>query len=442
MGIKDFISIYSTKFIITVMKKLYNGGSNLPGKIALKISPNILGKVSKGYEVIFVTGTNGKTTTTSMIYNVLKKSGYKVITNGTGANMYTGVVTTFIENYKKGYNFAIIEIDEANLKFVTKHIKPKSIIITNLFKDQLDRYGEVYTTLLKILEGIKDEDIKLILNGDEPLLGDLNVKNEKKYFGLNLTNDGKVETNVEGKFCIKCKTPYTYNFVSYNHLGSYYCENCGYKRPELDYVVDDIVDMSDDKSVIIIEGHKFSLNMGGLYNIYNGINAYAVCREIGLSPSEIISSFEAQESVFGRQELLNIENHKVKIILVKNPAGFNEGINTLLIGDKDTSLGFILNDNYADGRDVSWIWDVDFEKISNIPFKNIIVGGIRKYDMGIRLKVAGFDLDKFQFVDNESQLIEGIKNCEDENICLLATYTAMINLKKYLYKNKYIKKLW
>ena len=183
ISIKSIVSILATKFTLFLTKTILKGGTTFPGRVALKLDNNILSKVSKGYKVILVTGTNGKTTTTSMIYNILKEKGLNVITNNTGANLFPGIVTTFVGHYKffnnKGEDkYAVIEVDEANLKYITKYLTPEIITVTNLFRDQLDRYGEVYTTLTKILEGITlVPETKLVLNGDESLLGKLDVKN-------------------------------------------------------------------------------------------------------------------------------------------------------------------------------------------------------------------------------------------------------------------------
>ena len=223
------------KLTLFLSKHILKGGSTFPGTVALKFDKNILKKVSDGYKVILVTGTNGKTTTTSMITNILKKTNTNVITNNTGANLYRGIVSCFIDNYKffnKKANggYAVIEVDEANLKFVTDFISPEIITITNLFRDQLDRYGEVYTTLDKILEGvIKVPKAKLILNGDDSLFGKLPIKNKILYYGFNcnINNNTKIDVNADAKFCKLCKSQYEYNFITYNHLGDYYCPNCG-----------------------------------------------------------------------------------------------------------------------------------------------------------------------------------------------------------------------
>ena len=266
-------------------KILFKGGTNFPGKIALKLDKNILKTIATNYEVILITGTNGKTTTTSMIYSIIKDSNKPVITNNTGANMYTGIVACFISNYsfKKSTEkkIAVIEVDEANVKFVTDYITPRIITITNLFRDQLDRYGEVYTTLKKILEGIeKTPTSTLILNGDESLLGNLNLKNPIVYYGFDTkVNENKtVDINADAKFCTICKAPYEYNFITYNHLGDFYCSKCGYKRPALTYSVDKIVDLNTSGSTVYINNKEYYINQPGTYNIYNALCAYSVAK--------------------------------------------------------------------------------------------------------------------------------------------------------------------
>ena len=211
-----------------------------------------------------------------MIYNIIKEKGYSVITNNTGANLFPGIVTTFVENYKffnkAEDKYAVIEVDEANLKFITKYLTPEIITVTNLFRDQLDRYGEVYTTLSKILEGITlVPTSKLILNGDESLLGKLDVKNPLVFYGFKIPiNENKtIDVNADSKFCKFCKTPYSYNFVTYNHLGDYYCTGCGYKRPTLKYGVYEIVELTAESSTVKFGDTKIFLGQSGVYLFNN-----------------------------------------------------------------------------------------------------------------------------------------------------------------------------
>lgn len=449
INIKTFLAIFFSKLVMNISQLTYKGGTNFPGKIALKFDSNILTKLSKNYKVILVTGTNGKTTTTNMIYSIIKNRGLPVITNSTGANMYTGIISCFIKSYnffeQTKYKYAIIEVDEANVKYITDHIHPEIITITNLFRDQLDRYGEVYTTLNKILEGItKSPESTLILNGDEPLLGNLNVPNEVLYYGFKnpITPNNKPPLNADAKFCKVCKHPYEYNFITYNHLGDFYCPNCGYKRPNLNYYVDKIINLSPEGSTIEIQDKEYYINQCGTYNIYNALCAFSIARTLGINESVISKTFKMLHSSFGRQETIQLNNKNLKIILVKNPAGFDEALSSINLDKKDKSLALLLNDNYADGKDVSWIWDVGFENLDNETIKNIMVSGIRVYDMSIRLKVAGFDENLFFICNNYDSLLNNIEQSNAPMVYLLATYTAMTGFRKFLNTKGYIKKLW
>lgn len=448
ISIKTYIAVIASKITMFLSKKFLKGGSNFPGKVALKIQRDILKPLSKNYKVILITGTNGKTTTTSMIYNILKEAGLKVMTNNTGANMLSGIVAAFVEDFSfsESYEkYAIIEVDEANLKFITEHITPEIITITNLFRDQLDRYGEVYTTLNKILEGVrKVPESKLVLNGDESLLGNMDLKNPCIYYGFkeSLNKDTSIDVNADAKFCKFCKAPYKYNFITYNHLGDFYCESCGYKRSTLKYAMDKILDLTPDSSKVVINGSEVLLSQSGLYNIYNALCAYAITSELNVSNETIIKSLENQSSSFGRQETVNIEGKELKIILVKNPAGYNQALDTLSLSKENMSLGFFLNDNYADGRDVSWIWDVNFENLMELNVDDIAIGGIRAYDMAIRLKICGFNEETFNLCPSFEDMTKAIINSKNKKVYLLATYTAMINYRKYLYSKGYIKNLW
>lgn len=427
------------------------GGTNFPGKIALKLDSTILKTISKNYKVILVTGTNGKTTTTNMIYNIFKNEfkNTKVISNGSGANLYSGIVTTFIKNYsprnKQEVKYAIIEVDEANVKFITEYITPRVIAVTNLFRDQLDRYGEVYTTLNKILEGVsKVPETTLLLNGDESLLGKLEMPNEIIYYGFNKYENActTVNINADAKFCKYCKTAYEYNFVTYNHLGHYYCPNCLYERPKLTYGVENIIEKTAESSVITINEDILRITQPGTYNIYNGLCAYSMAKLFNISQDSITDALGNQESSFGRQESILIDDKELKIILVKNPAGYDEAINTVCLDKDKINLCFMLNDNYADGRDVSWIWDVDFEKMPMLNVDNILVSGIRTYDMAIRLKIAGFSKDKFILCKDFNHVVECIKSLPCKTTYILTTYTAMTGFRKYLSSKGHAKKIW
>lgn len=449
INIKSFFSIVISKIIIKLSRALFKGGTNFPGKVALKLDKNILKCICKDFKVILVTGTNGKTTTTSMIYNIIKGNEKYVITNNTGANMLPGIVSCFVEHFSFSRccetKYAVIECDEANVRLFTKFVTPEVITITNLFRDQLDRYGEVYTTLQKIVSGIKNVPMtNLVLNGDESLLGDLDLPNRTLYYGFKCsTNNAKtIDINADAKFCKKCKSPYKYNYLTYNHLGDFYCENCGYRRPDLDYAVEEIREQTSQGSLVLINGKEYYINQPGTYNIYNGLCAYSVAKVCGIEDPVIFHSLKNQQSSFGRQESIQIDDKNLKIILVKNPAGYDQAINTVALNKGEFNLSVLLNDNYADGRDVSWIWDVKFEKLASLNINKIMVSGVRLYDMAVRLKIAGVPDDKFVMCENYENLFNEIKTCNNNIIYVFATYTAMISFRKFLNSKGYIKKLW
>jgi len=384
-----------------------------------------------------------------MIYNILVKDGKNVITNNTGANMNTGIVASFISNFKFSNKsrdmYAVIEVDEAYLKFITESVKPEIITVTNLFRDQLDRYGEVHTTYNKILEGIhKSPKSLLVLNGDESLLGKINTDNPVVYYGFNvpIKENTILNVNADSKFCKFCKTPYSYEFITYNHLGKYFCTDCGYKRPELKYHVDAITSLTAEGSEVVINQESYYVNQSGEYNIYNSLCALSVARELCVQPTSIKASLQNQKSSFGRQETINVNGKEIKIILVKNPAGYNQAINTLLLNDKPIDLALMLNDNYADGTDVSWIWDVDFEKLNSLEINDIIVSGIRLYDMAVRLKIANLKEERFKICESDDELINSIISAKAETTYVLVTYTAMLHLRKLLHSKGYINKIW
>ncbi len=440
----NLVVVYIIKVLIFIMSDILKRGSSFPGLVAKKLSKNLLTYVSKDIKVVFVTGTNGKTTTTSLIVGALRGKGYECITNETGANMYNGILTTFVKNFKmnRKMTYGIIEIDEANLKLVTPYITPYAVVITNIFRDQLDRYGEVYKTLELILKGINNQEILLILNGDEPLFNSIELPNKKVFFGFEAFVKEDIATNTEGCFCIKCSNQYRYNNVTFNHLGDYFCEKCGYKRPSLTYKVEEIIEQGLESSVVKIDGYNANLKVGGLYNIYNALCAYSVLTELGVSQKDIFEQLEEQKSAFGRQETIEVENKKVVMLLVKNPVGFNEALNSVSLSNDKSSLAFLLNDNYADGRDVSWIWDVDFESINYEKHNKLYFSGSRRYDMATRVKISGADLERCVICDDFTTLYDKILKEDSEYIFLLTTYTAMLDFRKFLVSKKHLDKIY
>ena len=442
MNIRTKFAIEAGKLTRWALQTFTNGGSSFPGKVAHAIDPHILKHLSDHYEVIIVSGTNGKTLTTSLIVQLLKQKYPNILTNPTGANLTQGIVSTFLNHtpVKGEKNIAVLEVDEATIKHITPFIQPKLFVFTNIFRDQMDRFGEIYTTYQYMLDGASfAPEATILSNGDAPIFNSDTLPNPRLYFGFNHAEDGHYQAhyNTDGILCPHCHSILQYNFITYSNLGKYYCPNGDFKRPELDYSVTELTELSLTKSSFKIDGFDFSLPIGGLYNIYNALSAYATARFFGLTPEEIQVGFGQAQRVFGRQEIFTLEDKEVMINLIKNPVGFNQIVQLLGYEKEEFSLAVLLNDNYADGQDISWIWDGEFEELAKLTPKQTYIGGIRVDDLETRMEVAGFTtLTK---TENNDDLIEKLKSVPTKKINILATYTALLQLRKDLAKHGYLK---
>ncbi|QNQ83381.1 Mur ligase family protein [Lactobacillus sp. PV037] len=448
MNIKSNVATMAGKSSYWFLHNVLKGGTSFPGKFAMKIDPNVLNHLAKGYETIIVTGTNGKTMTTSLIVKALKKKYGDVLTNPSGSNMQQGIVTAFLahKNKKVKKKIAVLEVDEANVKMVTKLLHPKTFVLTNIFRDQMDRYGEIYTTYEKIVDGIKlAPDATIIANGDASIFSSVDLPNKKVFYGFKLPNDQpendfKAPVNTDGVLCPKCDHVLHYHERVYANLGDFFCPNCGYKRPELDYSVNKIINQTPNSLTFQMGDKDYNIGIGGTYNIYNALAAYTVAREYGLSEEEVAQSFAENKRVFGRQELINYKGKEIDLILVKNPVGLDEVLHMLNTEKDDYSLVTLLNANHADGIDTSWIWDAEFEGLNKEKIKKVLVGGQRWKDMDFRLEVSGFNPDLLNIVkDDHEALIDQIATLPTKKVYILSTYTAMLALRKAMAEKKIIK---
>ncbi len=427
---------------------MHRGGTSLPGKLAVAIDPNILKSIQQDFDLVIVTGTNGKTLTTALITRVLQAGGYEVITNHSGSNMIQGVTGTLVtrkikpsSNGKKP--IAVLEVDEANVEKITHAIKPKMFVLTNIFRDQLDRYGEIYTTYDKIIAGIKHAPEAVVLaNGDSPLFTRGDFPNERRYFGFNHISPenytpGPAPINTDGILSPTDHTVLNYDFITYANLGKYFSNSDDFARPNLRYQVTSIDKLTPNYSTFAIDGTPLRIEIGGLYNIYNALTAFSVGREFDVSPEQIKTAFESNAQIFGRQEAIHVDGKDVTIVLIKNPVGTNSVIDMMLTEDHEFSLLILLNANYADGIDTSWIWDAEFEKLHDTNIKAVATGGERHKDISVRLKMAGFE-DQATYKDLAT-VVQAIKAMPTEKVYVAATYTAMLQLRQQLGSAGFIK---
>lgn len=443
MGVRSHLAIMAGKTSQWVLQTFFKGGSSYPGQLALKIDPKILDTLAKDYEIVVVTGTNGKTLTTALTVNILKQEFDHVLTNPTGANMAQGIVSTFLSaKAKKGQKkFAVLEIDEASLSTVTKYVKPKLFLFTNIFRDQMDRYGEIYTTYRMIVEGAAaSPEAPIICNGDSPIFNSVETVNPRKYYGFNHESDHEqlAHYNTDGVLCPKCHHILHYKMITYANLGKYYCPNCDFKRPELDVQLTEMTAMDNVSAEFVIDGGTYDIAVGGMYNVYNALAATAVAEHYGVSKEKIKSGLSYDEKVFGRQEVIQIGDKRCTLVLVKNPVGLNQVVDMIGLSPYPFSLVSLLNANYADGIDVSWIWDGNHEAFADMDIPAVIAGGDRHKDMALRLKVAGISEDKLSEIENLEEVITAIKNLPTEHVYILATYTAVLQLRKALTTQGYI----
>lgn len=444
MTIKTSFASFVGKSSAFVLEKFFRRGSTLPGKLALKIDPNILSVLTKNYEIIVITGTNGKTLTTALTVGILEKAFGPVVTNPSGANMITGIVSTFLKAPKTRTpqkKFAVLEIDEASLPKITEYIKPSLFVFTNIFRDQMDRYGEIYTTYDFIVKGAENSPTAtVLLNGDSPLFNSKKLVNKVKYYGFDHEEHTPTHAhyNTEGIVCPRCHHILAYKMNTYANLGNYICVNCGFARPSLDYKLSELTEITNTSSRFVIDGNSYKINVGGLYNIYNALAAVSVAEYFGVPAEKIAAGFNESKAVFGRQETLEIDGKKVTIVLIKNPVGANQALEMMKLANYPFTLINLLNANYADGIDTSWIWDANFELLREMEIDQIITGGARASEMARRMRVTGFDADKISERDNLASVLRDIKSVKTSHVYILATYTAMLAMRELLSKEHLI----
>lgn len=426
---RKLLAVWAAKLASVVGRLVGKKSSASPGVLALKICPDLVSRLRKNIKrgVIVTCGTNGKTTTNNLLNTALQKCGYTTVCNNLGANMLGGIATTFAQacnllgSFKADY--AVLEIDEASARRVFKYIKPDYMLITNLFRDQLDRYGEIDITVDLLNEAIDMAgDVKLILNGDDPLTARFGEDRDAVYFGISEQVLPQTDETKEGRFCAKCGEEQEYNYFHYSQLGDYYCPHCGNKRPHIDYAATD-VDLSSSMKFKVGD-KQIDVNYRGFYNIYNILAVYSAMMTMGIDNVDFNTVLRDYKPQIGRMELIPIGGKPFILNLAKNPAGFNQAIQTVLLDKRRKDVIVAINDLANDGRDVSWLWDVDFDKLGEANLSTLTTTGIRMYDISLRFKYAEVAVDIIN-PDMKSALKKCLENSEAEVCYVLVNYTAL-----------------
>ena len=422
---KNFFIILAMKILNLILKICHKNGGNFLGKVAFDLNPEIFKYFKVNCPVIAVSATNGKTMTNNCIGYTLKTAGNKVVSNVEGNNMETGILSTILKNCtltgKIKADYLVFEVDESYIPVVFKDFRLDTLVILNFFRDQLDRNGEVESLILRINEFLKTYNENLILNNDDPnvaRLGQANPNNKNiYYFSVDKYKFAteQIKEAGEGKFCPFCKTRLEYEYYQYSHVGKFKCPNCNFGDNEI-YKLATNVDLKN--KCFDIDGNTYKINGNSIYLIYNYTAVYSVCSLYGISNDVVKKAFSTFALNNGRLEEIKINSVPTIINLAKNPTGSNVSLRILNEDDSEKELLFVLNDNIADGFDVSWIWDINFNNLNNV--SRIITSGTRAYDIAIRIKTSGFPAEK----------IEPYLNLED---AVKAFYKT--NIKKYVIAN-------
>ena len=438
-----WVALWAGKLITKGLLVTGKKGTTLPGKIANWIDPEMMRHLSVGYTdgIIMITGTNGKTTTANLLASIISQSGEEFAFNQAGANLVTGITGALIQN--TGWNgfsrasLALLEVDEATVPKFCEQVSPTLAIVTNFFRDQLDRYGELDTTVRMVRESLPKETV-LVLNADDPLVAQFGTDHAQViYYGVERTPDSVSESQEtrEARFCPVCGTELNYTLFHYGQLGIFNCLGCEFHRPEPQILAQDVrpveglLQFSVDKTA-------FTIALQGYYNLYNALAALTAARQLGINDGLIGNGLREFIPQAGRMERFYLPDGEITLTLVKNPTGFDQVVQTMLGVNKPLRILIGINDLAADGRDISWLWDVNFERLGTheASINQVICTGLRAEDIALRLKYAGVSVDKLVIEHTLAEALDRLQASKtaEEVTFILPTYTLLFPLREIL----------
>jgi UDP-N-acetylmuramyl tripeptide synthase len=402
-----------------------------------------------------ISATNGKTTTAAITATILERAGRSLVHNRAGANMAGGIASTLLAaaGPRRGIagDTGLFEVDEFWLGSVTSQIQPDAVLLANLFRDQLDRYGELETIADRWTQVVGElpDTTTLVLNADDPLIADLGRDRERViYFGVD--DDAlalpEMQHASDSKHCRRCGAPYRYDAIYLGHLGHYHCANCGQQRPVPSVRAEQITLHGTHAATFMLvtptARRSVLLKLPGLYNVYNALAATALCLSLGVSVDDVVAGLEGATAAFGRAETVKLGDATMQILLIKNPAGANEILRTLGLESDQLDVLAVLNDNIADGRDVSWIWDADFELLSP-HVRRITCAGTRAAELAVRLKYAGVSGDALAVVPELPLALDrAVADAAGDRVYAIPTYTALLALRAELSARGHVARYW
>ncbi len=433
------------------------GGTSFPGKVLVALEPHAIGELSARLPrgTVVISATNGKTTTAAMTASILERSGISLVHNRAGANMAGGIASTLLLASRGRTRIAgdlgLFEIDEFWLDRLIPELAPRAVLLCNLFRDQLDRYGELETIADRWAAtiGTLAPESRLVLNADDPLIADLGRERPGvSYFGIEDPSVALAEMQhaSDSKHCRRCGAAYVYEAIYMAHLGRYHCPNCGMRRPDPQIAAERISLNGTRSASFTIRTDTASIEaelpLPGLYNVYNALGAAALCLQLGASAADVAGGLRSVSAAFGRAESITIGNSQLSTLLIKNPAGANEILRTLLLEESELDLLAILNDRTADGRDVSWVWDADFEVLAD-RVRSAVCAGTRAAELAVRLKYSGVPADRLRVVPPVPAALDtAIAQTGTGPLYVLPTYTALLELRAELVARGYVTPFW